>query len=96
MLSWVSSTLLCCLALLTGRRQSQKHPWKQLWVRLMFLLGSVWQQVQRLAVVRRSADWHALVVMLGVAIKPAEHVNSMLIALMAAELEMATQMQFFD
>ncbi len=46
--------------------------------------------------VRRSADWHALVVMLGVAIKPAEHVNSMLIALMAAELEMATQMQFFD
>ena len=68
----------------------------QLWVCLMFLLGCVWQQVQRLAVVRRSADRHALVVMLGGAINPVEHVNSMLVALMAAELEMATQMQPFD
>ena len=46
--------------------------------------------------VRRSADRRALVVKLGWAIKPAEHVNSMLVALMAAELEMATQMQLFD
>ena len=46
--------------------------------------------------VRGSADWHGLVVMLGGAIKPAEHVNSMLVALMAAELEMATQMQLCD
>jgi len=68
----------------------------QLWVCLMFLLGCVWHQVQRLAVVRRSADRRALVVKLGWAIKPAEHVNSMLVALMAAELEMATQMQLFD
>lgn len=68
----------------------------QLWVCLIFLLGCVWQQVLRLAVVRGSADWHGLVVMLGGAIKPAEHVNSMLVALMAAELEMATQMQLCD
>ncbi len=46
--------------------------------------------------VRRSAEQHALVVMLGGAIKPAEHVNSMLVALMAAELEMETQMQLCD
>lgn len=68
----------------------------QLWVCLMFLLGCVWQQVLRLAVVRGSADRHGLVVMLGGAIKPAEHVNSMLVALMAAELEMATQIQLCD
>jgi hypothetical protein len=68
----------------------------QLWVCLIFLLGCVWQQVQRLAVVRRSAERHALVVMLDGAIKPAEHVNSMLVALMAAELEMETQMQLCD
>jgi len=46
--------------------------------------------------VRWSADWHALVVILGGAIKPAEHVNLMLVALMVAELGMATQMQLFD
>ncbi len=46
--------------------------------------------------VRRSAERHALVVMLDGAIKPAEHVNSMLVALMAAELEMETQMQLCD